>query len=59
LFHIVEWFPPRREEVLAALDEVAKSDSEPILREYAAAMGYDIAHRNFEHVAEPAFLDEP
>lgn len=59
LFHIVEWNPPRREEVLAALDEASREDPEPILREYAAAMRSDIDHRNYEHIAEPAFPDEP
>ncbi len=58
LFHIVEWYPHRREEVLQALNHVAENDMEPILREYAHAMSEDIRNRNYDHISEPMFEGE-
>jgi hypothetical protein len=59
LFHVVEWYPSTGEGILKALDEVSLNDTEPILREYAHGMAEDIRHKNFDHVAEPTFPDEP
>lgn len=58
LFHVVEWHPEFREEVIRALERVAKHDPEPTLREYADHMAQDIAAGMIDHVAEPTFDDE-
>lgn len=58
LFHVVEWVPAMLDQVLEALGEVAKTDPEPALRAYAAAMAEDIAHGNTDHVTEPIFPEE-
>jgi hypothetical protein len=57
LYHVVEWHPALTGQVVDSLREVAKADSEPILREYAAAMANDIEGSR-EHVPEPVFPDE-
>jgi hypothetical protein len=44
LFHVVEWVPQMREQVVEALREVAANDPEPILRDFAAAMADDVCN---------------
>lgn len=58
LFHVVEWVPAMKEQVLAALHTVAQSDPEPILREYARAMAKDIQEEEMDHAPDPFFPDE-
>jgi hypothetical protein len=58
LYHVVEWEPAMREQVVAALGAVASSDPEPLLREYAGRMSQDIASGAVEHAAEPRFRGE-
>ena len=59
LFHVVEWLPDMRDEVLQRLREVAATDSEPLLREYAGGIADDIEEDRMEHVQEPVFPGEP
>lgn len=59
LFHTVEWFPNLRSEVLAGLRQVAASDPESLLRDFASEMADDIEQDNYDHVLEPTFSDEP
>jgi hypothetical protein len=58
LFHVVEWLPEMRGEVVARLRQVAERDPEPLLREYAAQMARDIESGDTEHVADPIFPGE-
>jgi hypothetical protein len=58
LFHVVEWNPAMREEVVRNLEKVAKQDSEPLLREYASLMAQDIAGEQLDHIPEPVFPEE-
>jgi hypothetical protein len=58
LFHVVEWHPESRAEVVSGLREMAASDPEPVLREYAGSMANDIESGNYDHVPEPAFPEE-
>jgi hypothetical protein len=59
LFHVVEWLPEMRDEVLSHLRRLAETDKEPLLREYAAGLADDIEADRMEHVQEPVFPDEP
>ncbi len=59
LFHVVEWIPEMREQVVSDLKSISHSDSEPLLREFAALMADDIATGAFDHIQEPMFPDEP
>jgi hypothetical protein len=58
LFHTVEWVPEMRSEVVEALNEVAQSDSEPLLREFAGLMARDIGSGDNDHIQEPIFDGE-
>jgi hypothetical protein len=59
LFHLCEWLPKRREEVIGRLHEVAQADPEPLLRTYAEHLARDIQRGDVDHVVEPVFPDEP
>jgi hypothetical protein len=54
----VEWIPEMRDLVVSALERVASSDTEPVLREFAASMAEDIATGAQDHRLEPVFSDE-
>jgi hypothetical protein len=58
LFHVVEWVPESKDEVVAALKDVALHDSEPLLRHFAGAMAKDIEVGELDHIREPVFPDE-
>jgi hypothetical protein len=58
LFHVVEWTPDMRDQVVGALRAHAETDEEPLLRSYAAAMADDIESDNAEHFQEPVFPGE-
>ena len=58
LYHVVEWMPDMRDQVVAGLREHADKDPEPLLRSFAAAMASDIENDNAEHFQEPLFPDE-
>ena len=58
VFHLVEWLPARRGEVLTKLRNVASDDSEPQLRSFAAHIAQDIEHNEHDHSDEPLFPEE-
>ncbi len=58
-FHLCEWMPERKDDVLAALLNAAQNDSEPLLRPYCAGLIVDIKNEVIDHIAEPMFPDEP
>lgn len=58
VFHVVEWGPHNKPYVLAGLRQITQNDSEPLLREYAAAMASDIEAGGLDHVEEPKFPGE-
>ncbi len=58
LFHVVEWMPAMRDEVVAALQKAADSEPDPQLKEFARLMSRDIAHGDYDHIPEPVFPEE-
>ncbi len=58
LFHVVEWAPRWREEVVGALLAEAAKEKIPQLKEFALGMARDIAEGEIEHVPEPVFAEE-
>lgn len=58
LFHVVEWTPSMRDEVVLALQRAADKEPVPELREFARLMSRDIAHGDYDHIPEPVFPDE-
>lgn len=59
MFHAVEWVPEIRDSAVVALREVAETDPEPMLQEFATLMARDIEFQNNDHIQEPMFPDEP
>lgn len=57
-FHLAEWMPLKRIEILVALKNSAETDREPLLREFAWCMARDVEAGAIEHVTEPAFEGE-
>jgi hypothetical protein len=58
VFHLAEWMPSRKGQILTKLRNAATSDEEPLLRDFAASMVRDIGAGVIEHVTEPVFADE-
>ena len=58
MFHLNEWMPSRRGQILTKLRNAATNDPEPLLREFAADMVRDIEAGSNEHVTEPVFPEE-
>lgn len=58
-FHLCEWMPSKRADVLEALRRTDSHDEEPMLRTYATGLIRDIEAESIDHVAEPIFPDEP
>jgi hypothetical protein len=56
LYHVAEWVPDRKDEVVSALR--AHQDEEPLLTWYAHAIAKDMEEGEVEHVVEPTFEDE-
>ena len=59
VFHLAEWMPACREQILGALQQASNEDPEPLLRAFAAGIAQDIEAKETEHVMEPLFPDEP
>ncbi len=59
VFHLAEWMPRRKGQIVTALRNAAATDDEPKLREFAQCMARDIEAGAIEHVTEPLFDDEP
>lgn len=58
VFHLVEWLPAERTRVIAALQEAAKQESEPLLKEFALSQARDISSGASDHMEEPVFAEE-
>lgn len=58
VFHLVEWRPEFRDEVVEAMKRMACEDPEPLLRDFAGHMADDVASGANDHVPEPLFPDE-
>lgn len=58
LFHVAEWEPSLRRQIVESVAARSEVDPEPILREYAKNMARDIAAGGTDHVAEPVFDGE-
>lgn len=58
LFHLAEWLPSRRGEIVTFLKNSGSSDPEPILRQFAIHIARDVESGAVEHVTEPVFPDE-
>ncbi len=58
LFHVVEWDQEMRPVVVSALQDLANSDPEPQLREFARLMASDIETESQDHIPEPIFKGE-
>jgi hypothetical protein len=58
VFHLNEWMPSRRGQILTKLRNAATNDPEPLLKEFAECMVRDIEGGSGEHVTEPVFEDE-
>ncbi|MER3496499.1 MAG: hypothetical protein C4320_06820, partial [Armatimonadota bacterium] len=55
LFHVVEWLPERRDEVLAALSEHLPAESDPRLHDFTEGMIEDVRNGGGDHRLEPTF----
>jgi hypothetical protein len=58
LFHVVEWMPSMRDEVVKALVQRAESETDSQLKEFAELMARDIANGDYDHIPEPVFPEE-
>ncbi|MBL8060943.1 MAG: hypothetical protein JNK63_09545 [Chthonomonas sp.] len=58
-FHLCEWMPIRKNQVMETLRRATEEDSEPLLRAYSAGLMKDIQNEVVDHIAEPIFDDEP
>lgn len=58
LFHVVEWAPNWREDVVSALRARTATEPDLFLKEYARGMANDIEQAEIEHVPDPIFPDE-
>jgi len=58
LYHVVEWVPEMHDRVVSALRKHAETETDPLLRVFAAQMADDIVADNGEHVVEPIFPEE-
>ena len=58
VFHLNEWMPSRKGQILTKLRNAASNDPEPLLAEFARCMVRDIEDGSYEHVTEPVFPDE-
>ncbi|MBX7134110.1 MAG: hypothetical protein K1X67_15665 [Fimbriimonadaceae bacterium] len=57
-FHLAEWLPARREQIIESLNWVAANDPEPAMREFAASIARDILAGEVDHMMEPVFDGE-
>ncbi len=57
-FHLVEWLPESKDSVVKAVQYVAESDPEQLLRTFAASVVRDILADEIDHMIEPKFDNE-
>lgn len=58
LFHVVEWNPNLRSEVVKALRDAAAKETDPDLRTFSETMSKDIESDSMDHHPEPVFAGE-
>lgn len=58
LFHLAEWLPSRRGEIVTKLRNRAMQEPEPLLKVFAESMVRDIESGATEHMTEPVFPGE-
>ncbi|MGV3614299.1 MAG: hypothetical protein ACO1SV_03085 [Fimbriimonas sp.] len=58
LFHVVEWVPEMKEQVVSGLRTTAAEDPDPSLRAYAEAMAEDIEQDEVDHEPDLLFPEE-
>ncbi len=58
VFHLHEWMPSRKGQILTKLRNSATSDPSQLLREFARSMVRDIEAGASEHATEPVFVEE-
>jgi len=56
--HLAEWMPSRKGQVLTKLRNRASIETEPLLKEFTAAMVRDVEQGAVEHMTEPVFPGE-
>ncbi|MDI9639337.1 hypothetical protein QPK87_19490 [Kamptonema cortianum] len=55
VFHLCEWLPEKKDQVLAALEELIGREENLEIKEFAQCMAQDIASGATDHVPEPRF----
>lgn len=58
VFHLAEWLPERKGDIIAALQKAAQEESDPLLKAFSASMAKDIEAGCTDHVTEPVFPEE-
>lgn len=58
LFHVVEWNPESRADVVAALRSHAETETEALLAKFALDMADDIEQEKYDHVEEPKLPED-
>jgi len=58
LFHVVEWNPQMKGEVVAVLRAHMENEPDPQLKDFTERMAEDIENSRYEHNPEPLFSDE-
>ncbi len=58
LFHVVEWVPETKKDVIHNLRVHEVRESDPLLQEFTRAMIEDIQRGGIEHTPEPVFPEE-
>lgn len=58
VFHLAEWMPERRGQIVAELTLASQQEPDPLLRSFAAHMAEDVSAGSVDHVPEPAFPED-
>lgn len=58
LFHVVEWMPDRRDDMIRTLRTHAREEGDSLLSRFASNIASDLEHERIDHVVEPTFPDE-
>jgi hypothetical protein len=58
-FHLAEWLPSLRDQVVERLREAASHEPDSQLRDFATGIARDIEAGATDHVIEPVFAEEP
>lgn len=58
VFHLAEWLPERKGDIVEALIKASKEETNPLLKLFSASMAQDIEAGCTDHVTEPVFPEE-